>query len=305
MIPARHLEDLAVFVVVAEHASFIEASRRTKIPTSSVSRAVGRLEEDLGVRLLQRTSRRVVPTEEGRQLLLRAAPLVAELEDALRLVSDRRAEPTGLVRITAPAFTGGTRVAAALAAFARAHPRVTVELDASNVLRDLIEDRFDLALRVAPLADADVVSRRLWDVPSGLFASRDLVARVLRGRRRLSREQLERAPAIVTRAPATWRFRADDGRIEAVTPRARFTVNDPRAAVEVARHGIGLVVVPVAAASVARELVRLRTDLGEPEPAQIHALYPSRRLLPVRVRLVLEWLAAPGAGGAPGPATDA
>ncbi len=290
MIHARHLEDLAVFVVVAEHASFVEASRRTRIPTSSVSRAVARLEEDLGVRLLQRTSRRVTPTEEGRQLLLRATPLVTELEDVLRAVSDRRAEPRGLVRITAPAFTGATRVAAALAAFARAHPHVTVELDASNVVRDIIEDRFDLALRVAPIADADLVSRRLWDVESGLFASRDFVARALRGRTRLSRARLERAPAIVTRASARWRFRGEDGGVREVTPLARFTVNDPRAAVEIARHGVGMVLAPVSAALAGAALVRLHTELGEPEPAQIFALYPSRRLLPARVRLVLEWL---------------
>lgn len=300
MMHARHLEDLAVFVVVAEHASFVEASRRTKIPTSSVSRAVVRLEQDLGVRLLQRTSRRVAPTEEGRQLLLRAAPLVSELEDVLRAVSDRRAEPSGLVRVTAPAFTGATRVAAVLAAFARAHPRVTVELDASNAIRNLIDDGFDLALRVAPLADTDLVSRRVWDVDSGLFASREFVARTLRGRRRLSKDQIERAPAVVTRASARWRFRRDDGPLEEVTPRARFTVNDPRAAVEVARHGVGLVLAPVAATAGDGGLVRLHAEIGEPEPAQIHALYPSRRLLPARVRLVLEWMVARGASDSAG-----
>lgn len=294
MIHARHLEDLAVFVVVAEHASFVEASRRTRIPTSSVSRAVGRLEQDLGVRLLQRTSRRVVATEEGRQLLLRAAPLVTELEDVLRTVADRRAEPSGLVRVTAPAFTGATRVAALLGAFARAHPRVTIELDASNAVRDVVEDRFDLALRVGPLADAELVARHLWDVPSGLFASEDLVARTLRGRTSISRAQLERAPAVVTRAGGTWRFRRADGSVTEITPSARFTVNDPRAAVEVARHGVGIVLTPEPAAE-GRGLVRLRTDAGEPVPAQVYAVYPSRRLLAARVRLVLEWLAAPDA----------
>lgn len=154
-----------------------------------------------------------------------------------------------------------------------------------------MEDRFDLALRVGPLEDAELVCRRLWDVEAGMFAAKDFVARELRGRTTLPRKMLERSPAIVTRPSARRQFVGADGRVGEVVPSARFTVNDPRAAVEVARHGVGLVVVPVPAVS-GRELVRLRTELGEPEPARIHVVYPSRRLLPARVRLVLTWLAA-------------
>jgi LysR family transcriptional regulator AphB len=285
------LADVALFVAVAEQASFVEAARRTRTPTSTVSRAVARLEESLGVRLLQRTSRKVAVTDDGRQLLLSAGPLVDELQQALVAVADRRAEPRGLVRITAPAYTGATRVATSLASFVRAHPGISVELDASNTVRDLIEERYDLAIRVGPIADSELVSRRLWESASGLFATRELIERELGKSRRASRPALSRVPAVTTRRNGKWRFEHHDGQIEEIVPSARFTVNDPRAAIEVARHGAGFVVAPLDAAAQAPELVRVETTLGDPEKAQIHAVYPSRRLLPARVRLAVDWLA--------------
>ena len=120
--PSGALDDLAVFVSVAENASFAEASRRLRVPTSSVSRAVARLEESLGVSLLRRSSRAVTLTDEGRDLLASAATHLEGLEEALRAAADRKTEPSGVVRVTAPAFTGSTRVATALGAFALAHP---------------------------------------------------------------------------------------------------------------------------------------------------------------------------------------
>src|SRR6478735_2587239 len=141
--PTRGLDDLSVFACVAQQESFVAASRRLAIPTSSVSRAVARLELDLGVQLLRRTSRKVAITDEGRQLLDRVAPHLEVLEEALTLTADRRPRPSGVVRVTAPAYTGSTRLARSLARFALRHPEITIELDATNVIRDLLQDGFD------------------------------------------------------------------------------------------------------------------------------------------------------------------
>ncbi|HET9956578.1 MAG TPA: LysR family transcriptional regulator [Polyangiaceae bacterium] len=287
---SSHLEDLAVFVLVARATSFARAAQRAGLSTSSVSRAVARLEAKLGVRLLQRTSRTVACTEEGRQLCLQAGPLVDELQQALVLAADRRSQPVGVLRVTAPAFTGATRVASALAAFALAYPEISVELDATNTTRNLIEDGYDLAIRVGPVTDGDLVARKLWDVESALFVSRELIAP--RPPYRVERAALERAPAVVTRASSVWRFLAPDGSRVEITPNARFVVNDPRAAVEAARQGLGYVLAPADAVSERdRALVRVRPSFGEPESREVFAAYPSRRLLPVRVRLALDWLA--------------
>jgi DNA-binding transcriptional LysR family regulator len=287
------LDDLAIFVCVAQHESFVEASRRLTIPTSSVSRAVARLEEDLGVQLLRRTSRRVGLTDEGRQLLLHAAVHLEGLQEALAKAADRHPEPSGVVRVTAPAYTGSTRVAQALAAFAAAHPRITIELEATNTIRDLVQDGFDFGIRVGPYLNPEFVARKLWEGQFGLFASKRFTKRALRGERRVDRAALERQPCIVLRSSTKWRFRASDGgeAIE-VSPNARFVLNDPRGAVDVARRGVGIVLAPKDAVDANDpEVVELRTDFGEPEPMALYVVYPTRRLLPERVRLAIEWLA--------------
>jgi DNA-binding transcriptional LysR family regulator len=294
--PARALDDISVFVAVARQASFVAASRRLGLPTSSVSRAVARLEEALGRLLLRRSSRRVALTDEGAQLLAQAGPLVDGLQEALAATTETEGEPAGLIRVTAPAFTGATRVAAALASFARRHPRVTIELDASNAVRDLVEDGFDLGVRVGPVGGADLVARRLWKGHFGLFATREFLRRAVGKRGVVTREVIEAGPCVVMRSSLVWRFRDAQDRLVEVTPRACFAVNDPRAAVEVARQGVGLVLAPLDAAAVAPELVGVAADLGAPEPLDLFLVYPTKRLLSRRVRLAIDWLVDPPGG---------
>jgi DNA-binding transcriptional LysR family regulator len=285
------LDDLAVFVAVARAGSFVRASGRTGVPTSSVSRAVARLEEELGACLLRRTSRKVALTDEGRRLLARTGPLIDGLGEALASSAGAAGEPSGLVRITAPAFTGATRIAASLAELARAHPLIDVELDASNALRDLVEDGFDFGVRVGPAVDADFVARRLSTGTFSIFATRELLRSTFGRKRPLAtRETFERGPCVVMRTSAVWRFRDAAGRRVEVKPRARFAINDPRAAVEVASRGVGFVLAPREAAAAAPSLVPVACDLGEPEPIELYIVYPSRRLLSDRARLVMEWL---------------
>lgn len=293
------LDDLALFVAVARLGSFVGAARQTRTPTSTVSRTIARLEDRLEVPLFRRTSRKVSLTEEGRQLLLRAAPYLDGLGEALAEATDRRREPAGTIRITAPVFTGATRVTAALASFARAHPRITVEIDTSNAMRDLVLDGYDFGIRVGPNVDADFVARKLWTGRFGLFATEGVLydalgARRGRGgksaRRDVDRATLERGPCVVLRAAAAWRFRDRAGNLVEVKPRERFIVNDPRAAVQAARAGVGFVLAPLDAAADARELVAVTCERMVPEPTELHLVYPTRRLLPQRVRLAIEWL---------------
>ncbi len=297
------LDDLTIFAGVAQHSSFVEASRRLAIPTSSVSRAVARLEDELGVLLLRRTSRNVLLTDEGRQLFLHARPHLEGLEEALASAADRHPEPSGVVRVTAPAFTGSTRVTEALASFAAAYPKITIELDASNLLRDLVHEGYDFGIRVGPLQHADFVTRRLWRGQFGLFASPAFAAQVLGTQTAISRATIEREACVVLRPGGTWRFVTPRSEPIAVTPCARFAVNDPRAALQVARRGLGMALAPVDAWLMDPEgLSRLHTDFGEPEAIDLFVVYPSRRLLPQRVRLAIDWLAE--LRGGPGVATS-
>jgi len=285
------LMDVRLFVAVAERASFVGASRKTRVPTSTLSRAVARLEDSLGVRLLHRTSRRVSPTQEGAWLLSRAAPLVAELSDVLADMGERDEEPAGRLRVTAPVVTGSEQIARALTAFAAAHPRVTVELHLTNAVVNLVEAGFDLAFRAGPITDPDLIARQLWTGRFALAAAPAFIKKAFKGQRVISAEKLLAAPAVVTQPGVVWRFVAPQGNVRELVPRESFVVNDPRVAIEAAKAGLGIVRAP--RDLIEREkhaLVILNCELGEPEGREVFAVYPSRRLVPRRVRAAIDWV---------------
>ncbi|HEU4726941.1 MAG TPA: LysR family transcriptional regulator [Kofleriaceae bacterium] len=299
------LDDLRLFVAVARERSFTAAARRAGVPTSTLSRRIATLEDALGVRLLHRTSRSVGLTGEGERLLARAGGSLDELLAAVDRAADRDAEPAGRIRITAPVLTGTTRIAPVLFAFAAAHPRVTVELDLSNRVASLIEDGYDLAIRVGPIRDRELIARRLWTAPQRFLASPAFVRDRLGGRTRLTRDQLEALPAIVTR-PAAWRLVRRDGSLDQVRGRDRIVVNDPRVAIAAAVAGLGVVCTsPEAAApgpdDAAPGLVELTIAGRRTETRDLFVVYPSRAHQPARVRAVLAWLLAAAARPAPDP----
>ncbi|WP_245814559.1 LysR family transcriptional regulator [Cystobacter ferrugineus] len=285
------LDDLRLFAMVAKHLSFVEAARRLGVPTSTLSRRVASLEDTLGARLLQRTSRRVGLTEEGERLLERAEPLLDALASVLDRTVDREEEPAGRLRVTAPVLTGSQRIAPALFAFAAKHPRISVELTLTNARVSLVEEGYDLAFRIGPIQDAELVARRIWSVPFGLAASPRFVLEVLQGRTRLDRDTLASVPAVLSRAGGTWPLRRKDGSLDELRPHERHTVNDPRVAIAAAVEGLGVVCAPLEAFEPQGDkLVRLTVVGRTVEPRELFAVYPSRRLLPRRVRLALDWV---------------
>ena len=284
------LGDVQLFAAVARASSFVGASRTIGVPTSTVSRAVARLEDALATRLLQRTSRSVVLTPEGAWLLERAAPLVEELRDTLDDVKARAGEISGRLRVTAPVLTGSGRIGAALIAYAARHPRLSLELRLTNAVLNLRDEGLDLAFRAGPITDQDVVARKLWSAPFGLAASPQFVRRELGGRKRLAAASVERVPAVVSRPGEVWRFLGPDGAVE-LRPAEHFRANDPRVAVAAARAGLGVVRAPQELIDQeGRALVTLTCELGQLEGRELFAVYPSRRLLPLRVKAAIDWV---------------
>jgi len=285
------MDDLRVVVAVAEHGSFVLAARHTRVPTSTVSRAVARFEEAAGVRLFQRNSRKVSLTPEGVALLERAAPLLDEMDRVVEGLAGEGSTVSGRLRVTAPTVSGSRPIAEALMAFAEAHPQVTVELSLTNAVVDLLEEGLDLAFRAGPVHGADLVARRMCAVPFGLGASEAFVQKELGRRKKLDRAALEALPAIVTRQDV-WRFRREDKEVTIIRPRARFCVSDLRVGIEAATRGLGVVRAPrhelVAAGLV---LLEPKADVGSPEDRELYAVYPSRRFLPKRVALAIDWAA--------------
>jgi len=286
------LEDLRVVMAVARHGSFVAAARGTRVPTSTVSRAVARFEAAARVRLFQRTSRHVSLTDEGSRLLERAAPLLDALEDVIANVSDDSSVVAGRLRVTAPVVSGAREIGAALLGYAEAHPHVVLELSLTNAVVDLIADAIDLAFRAGPVVTgADLVARRIHSVPFAIGASRAFVRRELRGRRAIDLAALESVSAVVAAPGTTWRFRRTEGSTVEVRPRGRLFVNDPRVALDAARRGMGLIRAPRDWISDAELVVLEPTDaVGVPEPRDLFAVYPSRHFVPKRVSLAVAWV---------------
>lgn len=296
--PAISVDDLRIVLAVAQHGGFVAAARHTGVPSSTVSRAVARLEESLGVRLFQRTSRTVRLTEEGTRLVERTAPLFEELGEVLGDLTERSSGPSGRLRVTAPIVSGAGWLGSALVDFARAHPRVSVELTLTNTVVDLVGEGFDLAFRGGPLTAPGLISRRVLSVAYALGASREFFQRELPEARALDVRRLESLPAVLAQPKAAWTFTRPGGGKVAVRPRAAFCVNDQRVALEAARRGLGMVLAPVELLSASGlSVLDLAPEVGVPEPRELHAVYPSRRLVPKRVRLAVDWVARASRSG--------
>ena len=161
------LDDLVVFVAVAEAAGFSEAARRLGVSKSQASAAVARLEARLGLRLLHRTTRRLSLTEAGQAALPHAQQAAMAARDAGEAATALRAAPRGVLRVNAPMSFGLLHVVPALGAFARAYPEITVDLVLDDRRLDLVEGGFDLAVRIGDLPDSSLVARRLGDLVDG------------------------------------------------------------------------------------------------------------------------------------------
>jgi len=285
------LEDVEFFVAVGRRLRFAEAARQLGVPASTLSRRIAALENALGQRLFQRTSRSVGLTLEGTRLLARSARLIEELRGALDDSMDSDDEPAGKLRVTAPLQTGAERVAPALFAFAARYPRVELELRLTNALVDLVEEGFDLAFRLGPISDGDLVARRLWSAPYAIAAAPRVVQGALAGKTSLARARVAEQPFVLTRALGTVKLLRGDGSLDEFEPRARLIVNDPRLAIAAAIEGLGLVCAPRdTLEKQGKRLIELTVRQRRVLPREIHAVYPSRRLLPARVRMALEWV---------------
>lgn len=288
---APALDDLSGFVRVVELGAFAKAARELGVPTSTLSRAVQRLEESMGVRLLHRTTRHLRPTAEGAELHQRVAPALLALRDAVRDVEASETVPRGLLRVTAPSDVATTFIADVIADFMRDNPQVQVELVATQRVVDMVAEGFDLALRAGVLRDSSLIVRRLGSVRGRLCASPEYLAR--RG-----------APATLSELAAhdLVLFRPTRGRVRwvlsvgarehTVEVRGRIGCDDfsfVRAAL-VAGSGIGLLPELVCARDVAEG--RLVPVLGARAEGlgSLSVVYPSARHVPAKVAAFRDFL---------------
>ena len=171
------LNDIVVFTKVVETRSFTSAAEALGLPKSTVSRKLAQLEERLGVRLVQRTTRKFALTEIGTAYYERCQRIVADLAAAEQLVTDMQATPRGRVRVTAPIDLSMRYLGAIIADFLAAHADINIELEASDRLVDLIEEGYDVAIRIGPLQESTLIARKLVTIDAVLCAAPAYLAR--------------------------------------------------------------------------------------------------------------------------------
>ncbi|MEH0197478.1 LysR family transcriptional regulator [Caulobacter sp. CCNWLY153] len=275
------------FVATAEAESFSQAARRLGLSTSGVSREVARLEERLQTRLLYRTTRRVSLTDAGRAFLARCRELIHDRDEALAAVGEEDGEVKGLLRMTCSSAYGERYVVPAVNAFALAHPKLSLHIELDDTVRDIVSEGFDLAIRFGRLTDSRLIAKRLASRTRRLCASPDYLTRAGTP---TTIADLE-GHAGVLGAADTWPFREGEREI-AFKPQGRFRCNSGQAVLDATLQGLGICQLPnfyVDPAIAERRLVPLLED-NTPADEGVWAVYPHLRLLPAKVRLLVEHL---------------
>ncbi len=292
--------DLLVFAHVADSGSFSRAAERLRLPKSTVSRRVSRLEEKLGERLMVRTTRRLRLTDLGERLLEHARRIASEVDDVASLAEHRKERPSGRLRVAIPSDLAILLLSDAIAAFVALHPAVSLELDLSPRRVDLLGENLDLAVQVGfPPEDALLAVRRVAVFPIGLWAAPSYLSE--RGEP-ASPEDLSSHDTLrlLGRAgePSRWTLHRGDEHWQGATG-GRASANSPELLLRLARAGAGIAAVPdlLAAPYVRRGELRRVLPGWSLSPRTAWAVLPGRRLMPSKVRAFLDMLATTLPGG--------
>lgn len=276
--------DMVLFAAVVRDGSFTKAAAHLGVTKQSVSERLAKLEEKLGVRLLERTTRRLRVTDAGGRYVERCQAIAAQIEEANREVQQQQVEPTGVLRVSAPRLYGRRFLGPVVSAFLGRYPKTRVELVLGDHRVHLIDDGFDLAIRMGALDDSTLAARKLGEGHVYLVASPRFLARA----GNVTARSLPGLRTIGLKASETWSVRGDEVKVEPV-----LVVNDLELACEAAVAGAGVAQVPSIVCAEAVREKKLKLLLGaEPMMTRpVHVVFPSRKFLAARVRAFIDLLA--------------
>lgn len=294
------LSGIAVFAAVVEAGSFTKAGERLNLSKSAVSKQITRLEERLGAQLLNRTTRRLNLTEVGQAFYERCRRIVSEAEEAELAVTRLQVDPRGILRLSAPVSFGVEHLGRALPDFMARHPEVQIDMECADRMVDLLEEGFDMAVRIGRLADSSLIAKRIATGRRAVLASpaywaehgRPSHPKDLAGHRCLTYAYLQ--------SHQNWEFRdPETGKPFTVTvPTGPMHANNGHVLAEAAIGGRGVVLSPTFICGAALRDGRLEAALEEyeAEPIGLYAVYPPSRHLSAKVRAFIDFLAARFAG---------
>lgn len=291
----QDLNDLYYFVQSVEHGGFTPAGRALSIPKSKLSRRIALLEERLGVRLVQRSTRKFTVTAIGQNYYEHCKAMMVEAEAAQDVIDMVRAEPRGVIRLVCPITLLHVHVADMLADFMAINPQVEIQLEATNRTVDLVSEGIDIAIRVRPppLQDSDLVMRVFSDRGQSLVASPELVQRLGLPQSPADLANWPSLGAGLAKADHHWQLSDPTGAQARVMHTPRFSTSDRQALKIAALRGIGVVQIPnlmIQQELTEGKLVKLLPEWA-PRREIIHAVFPSRRGLLPSVRALLDHLA--------------
>jgi DNA-binding transcriptional LysR family regulator len=291
-------QDIAAFVRVVERGSFASAAEELGLTPSALSRTITRLEDRLGVRLLQRTTRRLALTSEGETLLARGRDILAAIAAASEEVAAGRSRPRGLVRLNTGTAFAKHRLAPVLPLFAEAYPEIRLELSINDRRVDIVAEQIDIAVRTGPPGDDSLIGRRIGGMQRVICASPSYIAR--HGRPKRPEDLLAHNCLLLTGFArlAEWPMQVD-GRDLLLPVKGNVTCDSADLLLDMALAGVGIVRFGdflAEAALAAGELVPLLEEWHIADPQPITALMPPGRNTIPRVRAVVDFLAAHCAG---------
>src|SRR5579871_3438471 len=283
------LDAMQAFVAVADLQGFAPAARKLKLSPSAITRLVAALEERLGARLLQRTTRSVTLTDAGTRYLDRARRILADVEEAERAAESERTRPSGRLIVSAPLGFGRLHVSPVMTAYLKRYPDVAGELRLEDRMISLVEDGVDLAVRIGELADSSVVARHVGEMRRIVVASPAYLKARGEPKTLAALASHDTIQFGSTTALADWRF-IDDGAEVRIGYTPRFSTNSSDAALQYAEAGGGLtrLMAYQAASSLKAGKVKIVLEKFEPPALPIHIVYPTSRLLSAKVRAFID-----------------
>lgn len=286
-----HLQDVLLFLTICETRSLAKAARRLDMSPMAVSRRLAGLEQELGVRLLQRTTRSVSLTEEGTEFLPYARALVEAEEGAKSLFSGKTAGAIGLLRVTAPSGFGRRNILPLIPELLSANPKLNVDLQLNEDVVDIVGGGIDVAIRIAPLRDSTLIARKITDNPRIICAS---PAYIQRYGGPDSLQQLSDHHCLRLTSVPQWTFDAA-GQNKSISVEGRFSSNNVEGVRELCVQGVGIAQLTrwdVMKEIDAGALVEIALSDAQPQMLSVWALLPTTRYLPQRTSLFIEALKA-------------
>jgi DNA-binding transcriptional LysR family regulator len=286
------LGPMRTFVRVVDAGSFTAVASQLNTTQPTISRQIAALEEHLGARLLTRTTRTLTLTDDGRAFYEHALRALEALGEAENAVGRRRSKPTGLLRLATPVVFGRLHIVPRLPPFLQRYPDVSVDLVMSDTFTDLAEQGIDLAIRVGEITDPALIAKRIGMVRRITVASPAYLK--AHGTPRTPSDLSEHTCIVYTRLSTgnRWLFEGPDGPI-IVEVNGRYKADNSEAVREGVIAGLGIAVIPAFAFSTEIETGRVKVLLKtrEPKPLPMHAVYPSRRFVPLKLRAMIDYLA--------------